>query len=80
MSYLLFPVPRSNFGETFKCFANFYFILKNDKVYKESAKREKDKSISRDALLYLYDPAQKKLDEEKSKHASLPEENGFGSA
>jgi hypothetical protein len=54
--------------------------LKNDKVYKESAKREKDKSISRDALLYLYDPAQKKLDEEKSKHASLPEENGFGSA
>ncbi len=79
MSYLLFPVPRSNFGETFKCFANFYFILKNDKVYKESAKREKDKSISRGAPIYVWSCTEK-LDEEKSKHASLPEENGFGSA
>jgi hypothetical protein len=32
-----FPVSRSNFGETFKCFAKQ--ILKNDKVYKERWKR-----------------------------------------
>jgi hypothetical protein len=39
-------------------FCSFIF-LKNDKVYKESAKREKDKSISRGAPIYLYDLAQK---------------------
>jgi hypothetical protein len=48
--------------------------------FTKNLQREKRIRASPEVLLYMYDPAQKKLDEEKSKHASLPEENGFDSA
>ncbi len=54
--------------------------LKNDKVYEESAKKERWIRASPE-VFYSYDySCTVKLDEEKSKHAGLPEENGFGSA